>query len=318
MTLRHTENNVTTTNAASKFLELTVDNTLPILDASAITGLPNTESLVKYVNQSTINLQYNEITMIDNFNFGATTISIPIIANTGDKIIIAITRAGLNNIILNLPTNHKLNYKGVEYLDSLTIDTYLISNLIGKSNTKHHGLVLLQFLAYNDGTNVNWLHYTAATSLEEFEPTMYNSLLDYQTLGVLGTDLNLYAVSPNISYYKIPTTYASTSYTIASQAEYVASYNKTRHVLIVDNANVTTITLPNQFGADFSNFTIIKTATATQNININTVNTSYPMHTSSANFGGVTNTYTLTGNKAATFLVSIYWTLYYTIVTGES
>lgn len=318
MTLRHTENNVTTTNTANKFLELTVDNTLPVLDASAVTGLPNNEPVVRYTNQSTINLQYNEITMIDNFNFGATTINIPATVNTGDKVIVAITRAGLNNVVLNLPANHKLNYKGSEYLNAFTFDTYLIANVIAKGGSRLHGLMLFQFIAYNDGTNVNWLHYTAATSLEEFEPTLYNNLLDYQTLGVLGTDLNLYAVSPNISYYKIPPTYASTTYSITGQAEFIANYNKTRHVLIIDNANVTSITLPSTTASVYYYFTIVKTSTATQDITINAPNTSYPLHTSNANFGTLPMTYTFSGSRSVSFLASIYWTLYYNIVIGES
>ncbi|CAB4160200.1 hypothetical protein UFOVP724_108 [uncultured Caudovirales phage] len=318
MTLRHTENNVTTTAEANKFLQLTTDNTLPVLDASAVTGLPNVEPLTKYVNQSTINLQYNEVTMIDNFNFGATTINISSNANTGDKIIIAVTRAGANNITINLPANHKMNYKGTEYINNFVIDTYLIANLISKSNAKHHGLVLLQFIAYNDSTNINWLHYTASTSLEEYEPTLYNNLLDYQTIGCLGTDLNLYAVSPSISYYKVPSSYASTTYTIASQTEYINSYNKSRFVLIVDNANITTIDIPTSFGSDNAHFTIIKTNLATQNININVPNVAYPWHSSNTSFVTATRSYTLTGTKSITILSSIYWTVYYVIITGES
>lgn len=318
MTLRHTENNVATTATANKLLELTVDNTLPTLDASAVTGLPNVEPLTKYVNQSTINLQYNEITMIDNFNFGATSINISSNANTGDKIIIAVTRAGANNITITLPTNHKMNYKGTEYINSFVIDTYLIANLITKTNAKYHGLVLLQFIAYNDSTNINWLHYTASTSLEEYEPTLYNNLLDYQTIGCLGTDLNLYGVSPSITYYKIPSSYASTTYTVTSQAEYINSYNKTRFILIVDNANVTTINIPASIATDYAHLTIIKTNLATQNININVPNVAYPWHSSNTSFVTATRTYTLAGTKSITILSSIYWTLYYVIITGES
>ncbi len=319
MTLRHTENNVATIATANKLLELTVDNTLPTLDASAITGLPNIEPLTKYVNQSTINLQYNEIVMIDNFNFGATIINISSNANTGDKIIIAVTRAGTNNITISLPTNHKIYFKGIEYTSSFTIDTYLIGDVLAKSNLKIHGLTLLQFVAYNDGVNVNWLHYTASTSLEEYEPTIYNNLLDYQTLGYLGTDLNLYPVSPSITYYKIPSSYASTSYAFTSQTEFVNTYNKSRFVIIVDNANVTSITIPYSTGPVFYYVTIIKTNLATQDITLTTVNAaSMPWHSSNTNFVPASANYTFTGTKPITVLSSYYWTTNYAIITGES
>jgi len=346
MTLRYTENSISTTAAANKLILLSDDNKLPIADGSNLFNVPGTNNLqVEQVNDvTTFTLSVNKLFYIANSAYATVTnIYFPATAATGDRIYIHLPRDTKNKYILNIQNNNILHYKLATFSNQ-SFDLIRTKNLIDQkrttpnltalnSNTMSSYNTFYKLICYNDGTNINWIDENNISSIDEISSTIKSNFNNNEVLCTSsrssdnlsntsfvtktpGSSISLEFTSAyNLASYNIATSFYTNWATLYS---YVDTIN-----IIVNSSTITSLTLPIILSYPQC-IRFIRGQDITQAITLNVGNTtSEKFHTKNSAIGIASNTYTWNHNRSINFLPNSFintnfLTNYSWIIFGET